>query len=241
METLDLTLPTPEENLACDEALLRCCERDGSGETLRFWEPRRHFIVLGLSNSHRTETLFRDAQTRQIPVLRRCSGGGAVLQGPGCLNFALVLRIQRPSPLENITAANRFILERHREALEKLLGQPVSVQGFTDLTLGNLKFSGNSQRRGRDWLLFHGTFLLRFDLDLIENLLAFPSRPPAYRGGRSHSRFLTNLPLSSRQVKQALRETWSANRTAAAPTEEIAQLVESRYSRPNWNLRTIVS
>jgi lipoate-protein ligase A len=242
METLDLTLPTPEENLACDEALLRLSERDGSGEVLRFWEPRRHFIVLGLSNSHRTEIRFRDARTREIPVLRRCSGGGAVLQGPGCLNFALVLRIQHPSPLEKISASNHFILERHRGTLEKLLGRPVSIQGCTDLTLGSMKFSGNSQRRGRDWLLFHGTFLLRFDLDLIESLLEFPSRPPAYRRGRSHSRFLTNLPLSSEQIKQALREAWGANGTAAAaPTEEIAQLLESRYSRPDWNLRVIVS
>lgn len=254
METLDLTLPTPEENLACDEALLRRAEQNGFGEVLRFWEPRQHFIVLGLSNSHRTETRFQEARTREIPVLRRCSGGGTVLQGPGCLNFALVLRIRKPGPLEEISATNRFILERHREVLEKLLapldnprlrptglGHPVSIRGCTDLTLGSMKFSGNSQRRGRDWLLFHGTFLLQFDLGLMESLLELPSRPPAYRSGRSHSQFLTNLPFSSEQIKQALREAWGANGTAAAPTQEIAQLVESRYSRPDWNLRIIVS
>lgn len=242
METLDLTLPTPEENLACDEALLRRCERDGSEEVLRFWEPRRHFVVLGLSNSHQTETRLKNCRQLGIPLLRRCSGGGTVLQGPGCLNFALVLRIQRPSPLETISAANRFILERHREALEKPLGRPVSVQGCTDLALGNLKFSGNSQRRGRGWLLFHGTFLLRFDLSLMEQLLAFPSRPPGYRRGRSHSRFLTNLPLSSGQLKQALREAWNADgRPASLPGEEISHLLESRYSRSDWNLRIIVS
>ena len=242
METLDLTLPTPEENLACDEALLRRSERDGFGETLRFWEPRRHFIVLGLSNSHRTETRFPNARARQIPVLRRVSGGGAVLQGPGCLNFALVLRIRKPGPLETITAANRFILERHSETVEKLLGRPVSIRGWTDLTLGDLKFSGNSQRRGRDWLLFHGTFLLQFDLGFMENLLEMPSHPPPYREGRSHSRFLTNLPLSSERLKEALQKAWGANGTTpAAPTEEISLLVENRYSRPDWNLRTIVS
>ena len=238
MRTLDLTLPTPQENLACDEALLRRCEQDGSGEVLRFWEPRRHFIVLGLSNSHRTETCLREAQARDIPVLRRCSGGGAVLQGPGCLNFALVLRVRRPGPLEKISTTNRFILERHREALETLLGRPVSIRGCTDLALGNLKFSGNSQRRGLNWLLFHGTFLLRFDLSQMERLLPFPSRPPAYRRGRSHSRFLTNLPLSPGQLKQALRKSWgAAGGIPTIPREEISSLLESRYSRPDWNLR----
>ncbi len=238
METLDLTLPTPEENLACDEALLRRCEQGGSGEVLRFWEPRGHFVVLGLSDSHRTETRPRNCRAGAVPLLRRVSGGGAVLQGPGCLNFALVLRIRKPGPLANITSANRSILERHRQALGNLLGRPVSVRGCTDLTLDNLKFSGNSQRRGSHWLLFHGTFLLRFDLSLMERMLPFPSRPPDYREGRSHSRFLINLPLSSAQVKRALRETWGANGTAAAvPTEEIARLVENRYSRKDWNLR----
>ena len=238
MRTLDLTLPTPEENLACDEALLRRAEQDGRGEVLRFWEPRRHFVVLGLSDSHRTETRPRRCRRRGIPVLRRCSGGGAVLQGPGCLNFALVLRIQKPGPLENITAANRFILERHRRSLETLLAHPVGIQGSTDLTIGSLKFSGNSQRRGLNWLLFHGTFLLRLNFSLMEQILAFPSRPPDYRTGREHSHSLANLPLSSEQIKQALREAWGAvESTRAVPRREISQLLKNRYSRPDWNLR----
>ena len=45
----DLTLPTPQENLACDEALLDGCEAGGP-EVLRFWEPRKHFVVVGYSN-----------------------------------------------------------------------------------------------------------------------------------------------------------------------------------------------
>ena len=47
----DLTLPTPEENLACDEALLDLCEAGGAGELLRFWEPPSYFVVLGYANN----------------------------------------------------------------------------------------------------------------------------------------------------------------------------------------------
>ncbi len=238
MKTLDLTFPTPEENLACDEALLRRCERDGSDEILRFWEPRRHFVVLGLSNRHRTEARVRECQEQGVPILRRCSGGGAVLQGPGCLNFALVLRIRKPGPLENISAANRFILDRHRRGVEKLLNRPVEQLGCTDLALEGLKFSGNSQRRGVDWLLFHGTFLLRFDLSLMEHLLNAPTRQPAYRRGRSHTQFLTNLSVPPDRLKQALRDIWNADGPAPSPTsEEISLLLRERYSLPDWNLR----
>ena len=241
MKTLDFTFPTPEENLACDEALLDLCERGSSEEVLRFWTPARPFIVLGLSNSAATELHLPAAQARAIPVLRRCSGGGTVLQGPGCLNFALILKIRKAGPLENIGSTNRHVLERHRAALEKLLGRPVAVQGCTDLTLDGLKFSGNSQRRRREALLFHGTFLLQLDLPLMEELLALPSRQPAYRRGRSHRQFLTRLPLSESPIKEALRKAWGTNGAAVSPPEaEIRRLVESRYSQADWNLRTIL-
>ena len=54
MKLLDLTLPTPAENLACDEALLNQAEANG-GEILRFWEPREHFVVVGYANKVGTE------------------------------------------------------------------------------------------------------------------------------------------------------------------------------------------
>src|SRR2546426_2926796 len=81
MKVFDLALPTPEQNLACDEALLDLCEEDGCEEILRFWEHRKHFVVLGYSNNAATEVNLDAARRDGVPVLRRCSGGGAVLQG----------------------------------------------------------------------------------------------------------------------------------------------------------------
>jgi len=37
-----------------------------------------------------------------------------------------------------------------------------------------------------------------------------PSRAPAYRQNRSHREFLTNLEVSGRDLKEALREGFSA-------------------------------
>jgi len=37
MNYLDLTLPSPEENLACDEALLELCDEGLGDEVLRVW------------------------------------------------------------------------------------------------------------------------------------------------------------------------------------------------------------
>jgi lipoate-protein ligase A len=174
----------------------------------------------------------------ELPVLRRCSGGGTVLQGPGCLNYALVLEIRMGSGTENITEANAFIMNRNRNALNSLLGGEVLIQGHTDLTLRGLKFSGNSQRRRRRFLLFHGSFLLHLDLGLVEEVLRLPTKQPSYRRNRTHKEFLTNLPLSADKVKEAMKRAWDANDVLEEiPERQIERLVLEKYGTEEWNLK----
>ena len=238
MKYLDLTLPTPQQNLACDEALLDWCENGYDQQILRIWEPQEYFVVLGYTNKVHQEVDIAACRARHIPILRRSSGGGTVLQGPGCLNYSLVLKIQDASPLTGITETNAFIMQRHQEALQRILEVPVEIRGFTDLTLEMLKFSGNAQRRRQRFLLFHGTFLLDFDLSLMEKLLPLPSKQPSYRCNRSHADFLTNLNLPSPVLKEILRKTWNATETLEAiPCERIDRLVQQKYSTDEWNFK----
>src|SRR5262249_5635674 len=151
-------------NLACDEVLLDLCEAGSLGDVLRFWEPSQYFVVVGYANQVAVEVNLDFCERHEIPVLRRCSGGGAVLQGPGCLNYSLVLSIGSAAALESITETNDYILQRHQNTLQSLLHAPVEKQGHTDLTIGGLKFSGNAQRRRKNFLLFHGSFLLHEDI-----------------------------------------------------------------------------
>ena len=211
MKKLDFTFHTPEQNLACDEALLDWCDQEDGPEILRFWEPSRHFVVLGISNSLESETHPEICRANRIPILRRTSGGGAVLQGPGCLNFSLILKIGDSGPLKSILQTNRHILTRHKEVLEPLLGSAIGIEGDTDLTVDRRKFSGNSQRRKKHALLFHGSFLLSMNIKLIEKLLPIPSRQPSYRRNRSHQTFLKNLPLGAALIKEALTNCWGAS------------------------------
>jgi len=234
---LDLTLPSPAENLACDEALLEQAEANGVPGVLRFWESPVPFVVLGYANKVREEVDIKACQARDVPILRRCSGGGTVLQGPGCLNYSVILRMAAVPEFHSITGTNRFVMERNRAALASLTGKGVTIEGHTDLAVAGLKFSGNAQRRKRDWLLFHGTFLLNFDVALIEKLLLPPPRQPEYRHGRSHLKFVTQLNLPADDVKSTLREAWAANTAhPEVPGEQIAQLVAEKYSREDWNL-----
>ncbi len=237
MECLDLTLPTPEENLAADEALWEAVEAGGA-EVLRFWESSTPFVVLGYANRAEREVDLAACRARRVPVLRRCTGGGTVLQGPGCLNYTLALRIEERGPTAGIPGTNLWVLNRHAAALGALLNQPVRRRGETDLAIGERKFSGNAQRRGRRALLFHGTVLLDLDLALVAAVLPAPSRAPDYRGGRAHADFLMNLHLPATAVKEALRRAWQAIQPAVAPSPaRLAELVASRYGRPEWTFR----
>src|SRR5437764_12215013 len=117
-------------------------------------------------------------------------------------------------------------MQRNRDALQPLLKGKVEVRGQSDLAIGDQKFSGNSQRRRREFLLFHGSFLLNFDFGMIEQVLKFPSKQPDYRSGRSHKEFLMNAGVASDAIKTALATAWSANEgQVCAPSARIETLV----------------
>lgn len=234
MHCLDLTLDSPAANLALDEALLDACE-EGGAEVLRFWESPQYFVVVGYANKVETEVNVAMCRERNVPILRRCSGGGTVLQGPGCINYSLVLNFENNSELQTITGANCSIMRRNAEAL-RTLGMNADVCGITDLVVGDLKFSGNAQRRKRRALIFHGTFLLTFDLQLVSQLLRKPSKEPDYRCGRSHETFITNVNVNGRAIKSALREAWGATDDNLV-TPDISQLIREKYATDEWNLK----
>jgi lipoate---protein ligase len=238
MRLLDLTFAGPAENLAADEVLLDAAEAGDGGEVLRFWEPREHFVVVGYANKVATEVNVAACKALGIPILRRCSGGGTVVQGPGCLNYTLILRITADGPLHNIAVANQFIMRRNRAALETVARQPVAVRGHTDLAVGDRKCSGNSQRRRKHFLLFHGTFLLDFDLALVTELLPMPSKQPDYRERRAHEKFLANLNVPAAKVKTALREAWEAEELFQnPPLDTMAALARGKYATREWNFK----
>ena len=254
MKLLELQLPSPAEQLAADEALLDAAESGRDGEMLLFWEPRETFVVVGYANKVATEVNLAACEKAGVPVFRRCSGGGTIVQMPGGLNYSLILRIQENSPTRNISSANSFIMEKNRAAIESILpsshlSSPVSkiaVRGHTDLTLitrhpslvTEKKFAGNSQRRRKNFLLFHGTLLLNCDLNSIGDLLLMPSLAPDYRLGRSHKDFVTNLGLPAEKIKAAFAQAWGANEEfKKSPLTEIKKLAQEKYSTREWNFK----
>jgi len=242
MRLLDLTLETPAENLALDEALLDAAEEVGSSsdaEVLRLWEPRQVFVVAGSSSRLAEEVNLDACRVRGIPVLRRASGGASIVAGPGCLMYAVVLAYRGRSHLRDISEAHRFVLATIAAALNETM-PGIRRAGISDLAIGEpqLKFSGNSLRCKRDYFLYHGTLLYNFPLDEITALLKMPSRQPTYRQARSHRDFLANVPLAGEGVRQALIEAFDARQPRTDwPRELTGKLASDKYRRFEWNER----
>jgi len=151
-----------------------------------------------------------------VPILRRDSGGCAIVAGPGCLMYSVVIRYSGREHLRLIDECHRHVLGIVRSALAPLVSGIQHV-GTSDLAVNNRKFSGNSLRCKRDHLLYHGTILYNFKLSLIPVLLKRPPREPDYRAGRDHGDFVTNLPVKPDSVRQQLIDGFGANEPLVWP------------------------
>jgi len=191
----------PADNIALDEALFQELERSGAPETVSFWECSQPAVVLGATGT--IDQYIHEEACRKdgVLILRRRSGGGAVVIGPGCLNYSLVLSMAARPELYGVTDSYHLILKR----MVQTLGLPgLAIRGICDLAIGDRKISGNSQRRGRHALLHHGTILYDFNAQLMQRYLKDAPRQPAYRSGRSHLNFVTNSSLTREATVQAI-------------------------------------
>jgi lipoate-protein ligase A len=186
-----------QENLAFDMALFDAVEGGAEEETLRLWESPAPVVVVGQSGVVANEVDEEACAKDGVAVLRRNSGGGAVLLGPGCISFSLLLSLERHPRLRDVNFSYLLILGW----LARSLAVPgLEIRGVSDLAIGGRKVSGNAQRRGRQALLHHGTLLYAFEPRWAERYLKEPSRQPDYRSGRCHADFLGNLPLSRGEI-----------------------------------------
>lgn len=239
MRMLDLTLADFAANVALDEALLDEAAATPRPEgLLRLWEATDYGVVLGRGSSAAGEVQWEACRAAAVPVVRRPSGGAAIVAGPGCLMYAVVLpRTAFTTPL-SIDRVHQAVLDRVAAAVARC-GVSVRRSGTSDLTLVDgssappRKISGNSLRVKRDGLLYHGTLLYDFDVGVVGRLLATPPRQPAYRGGRSHAEFVTNLPVSGMALRTALAAEWGADQSfdAGACVARAAELARSEAYR----------
>lgn len=198
MKLLPSAPQSVEENLALDEILLQQGE-----EVLRFWESDRPVVVVGRSGRIEDQVRVEACAADGVNILRRSSGGGAVVLAPGCLNYSLVFSFDLRPTWREVRRSFCEILKKIAIALDAEVCEP------SDLACDGRKISGNAQRRTNASLLHHGTVLYAFDSELAERYLHPPQRQPAYRMGRSHREFLGRVSHSRETVCKRIAKQWN--------------------------------
>ena len=208
------------------------------------WESPLYAVVLGRASKIADEANLKWCESRRVPVIRRSSGGASILMGPGCLMYSLVLPESSHPPVATISAAHEYVLGRMVDAISGC-GVEVEIAGTSDLGFRAsetpdqlLKISGNSMRKSRDRVLYHGTLLYNFDLDLVGSALLAPPRTPDYRAGRTHLEFVANLPARRSKLFSAITTAWDASeRMESWPRAATDRLEAEKYATDDWNAR----
>lgn len=146
-------------NLEMEKSFLENGEKESC---ILFWQSD-NTIVLGRHQRAESEICMKAAEAEKTRIVQRITGGGAVYQDLGNLNFSIITD-------SDGTDDYRKFLEPVAEYFRGL-GVPVTFNGRNDLLARGRKFSGSAQlvRNGR--VLHHGTLLLDSDLDKMDRLL----------------------------------------------------------------------
>lgn len=179
---------TVAANVLLDEALARSAFSTGRSQ-LRFWWGTDLTVVV--ARSERIEEVAWPDRCRRdgVAIVRRVSGGGAVLQGPGVLNYSWTAPDDGFLPVDRAFALGGLLTRR---ALVTL-GVAAASRGISDVAVGDRKISGSAQARVERGILLHGTLLIDLEPDLVSRYLKHPLREPDYRCGRSHADFIVSL------------------------------------------------
>lgn len=148
MRFIHNTETDPAFNLAAEEWLLH----NSGADVFMLWR-NAQAVIVGRNQNTLAEIDEHFLRQRNIPVIRRLTGGGAVFHDLGNVNFTFISLDRRGEGL-NFRRFTEPVLEALRS-----MGVPCQFDGRNDLTIEGRKFSGNAQHVSKDRVLHHGTLL----------------------------------------------------------------------------------
>ncbi len=245
---IDAPLPGPA-NMARDEALLRACADPDTPPVVRFYAWSTPTLSIGYFQAF-SEYKTLDAPAGDLPVVRRTTGGGAILHDLE-LTYSIVMPLRhplirtRPNHLYNL--AHQAIINAVGHGT-RLFGEGRQAYGESsrrgpffcfarrhpfDICIpdetaphGLAKIAGSSQRRTARAVLQHGSIILDS---------RFPQQPCAGWCRFDNVAFDTAAQRLAPQFERVLE--FKLSRTQWKPeTLNAAREYESRYAGDAWTI-----
>jgi lipoate-protein ligase A len=158
-------------NMGLDEALLESVA-DGAPPALRLYGWNPPAVSIGYFQGLAEEIDVDACARRGFDIVRRISGGGAVLHKSE-LTYSIILPLNHPLAKSGLDESYRLLCAGLVEGLRRL-GVEAVFSGINDILAGGKKVSGSAQTRRLGCLLQHGTVLLDSDVDEMFEVLKVP-------------------------------------------------------------------
>lgn len=235
---------SPRMNLALDEVLTARVGAGVRNPTLRIWEWNESAVVIGSFQSYRNEVDPEGAARHGYDVVRRISGGGAMMMGAGSI---VTYSLYVPASLvAGMTFADSyaFLDDWVLQALRSL-GVDATYQPLNDIASSKGKIGGAAQKRlAGGGVLHHATMSYDMDGQVMTEVLRIGREKLSDKGTTSAAkrvdplRSQTGLPREA--IIERLKDTF-ANLYGAQPghiTEseyaDAEALVTSKFATDAW-------
>lgn len=184
-------------------------------------------IIIGKNQNTLEEINKPYIDAKDIKVVRRLSGGGAVYHDLGNLNFSFITADDGNS-FHNFKKFTQPIVD----ALNKM-GVPAELSGRNDIHVGERKISGNAQFSQKGRMFSHGTLMLDSDINEVVNALKVSDAKIASKGIKSIRSRVANIneflpsPLPMDKFKETILK---------AIFEEQGQIHEYQLTQKDWDI-----
>jgi lipoate-protein ligase A len=229
----------PRINLALEEYIVRNFEPT---EDYLLFYINQPSIIIGKHQNTIEEINSAFVKEKDIIVIRRISGGGAVYHDLGNLNFSFLTRYD-PNKVNNFIQFVQPIVN----AL-KALGIPAEMTGRNDIVADGRKISGNAQFSTTKKMFSHGTLLYNVNIEDLVNALNVSGEKITSKGIKSVRSRVANIaeflekPMAMNEFKAYILAEIFKNQSEI-PTyhlsekewEAVHQLSKEKYQTWDWN------
>lgn len=254
------------ENMAVDEAILRENQRKKMLPTLRFYGWNMPSVSLGYFQDIKEEVNVDFCRKNNIHVVRRPTGGKAVLHG-GDLTYSVVARENNPlfpggllgtysvisgciaTGLHNLGIKADLIKEGRPTDDVHLKAVCFSSPSQYELLVNGRKICGSAQMRSKGVFLQHGSLIVDFDAHQTCLAIGKSGHDSAKEAEKLKKRVASVSQNSDKKpdwlglcqiLASGFEEFLGIRlvRGSLTPEEETLkeQLLQSKYSDRNWNL-----
>ncbi|MGC8937085.1 MAG: lipoate--protein ligase family protein [Candidatus Methanomethylicaceae archaeon] len=169
LRVLRFEVHDPFYNMALDEAIARSVGKGSSPPTLRLYGWSTRAVSLGYFQEVLEEVNVEFCRRAGIEIVRRITGGGAVLHTEGELTYSFAVSDDGSYVTGDIEESYRRICAPIISCIRRLGGE-ATFRPINDIEIAGRKVSGNAQTRRFGAVLQHGTLLLSMDYSLLRAL-----------------------------------------------------------------------